>query len=111
MSPSLIEIAEDAGAYRQPIAGDVRLVLDDVVLSHRPSSTTFEWHDASRLRFGADPRKRIDEVRAWFRSQGCTKWMWVLGPSSTPSDIERHIRADHDVSTMEEGGVAPYPGP
>ena len=104
MSPSLIEIAEDAGAYRQPVAGDVRRVLDDVVLSHRPSSATFEWHDASRLRLRTDPGKRIGEIRAWFQSQGCTKWMWVLGPSSTPSDIERHLRAGHDVSVVEEAG-------
>ena len=60
MSLSLIQIAEDAGAYRQPIAGDVRLVLDDVVLSHRPSSATFEWHDASRLRLPADPDELVE---------------------------------------------------
>ena len=104
MSPSLIEIAEDAGAYRRPAAGDVRLALDDVVLVHRPTSDTFEWHEASRLRLHRHPQRRIDEIRAWFRSQGCTKWMWVLGPSSTPTDLERHIRADHDVTMVEEAG-------
>lgn len=118
MSPSLMEIAEDAGAYVQPVGGDVRLVLDDVVLSHRPSSPTFEWHNASRLRLPADPRTRIDEIRGWFRSQGCTKWMWVLGPSSTPSDLEHHLRAEGDVKPAEEGGHRalvldhePPPGP
>ena len=118
MSPSLSEIAEDAGAYRQPAAGDVRLVLDDAVLTHRPSSQTFEWHDASRMRLPRDPGKRIDEIRAWFRSQGCAKWMWVLGPSSTPSDLERHLRFGHDLETVEEAGHrallldhAPPPGP
>jgi hypothetical protein len=104
VSPSLIEIAEDAGAYRRPAAGDVRLALDDVVLVHRPTSDTFEWHEASRLRLPRHPQKRIDEIRAWFRSQGCTKWMWTLGPSSTPTDLERHVRADHDVTVVEEAG-------
>ena len=47
MPLSLEEIAEDAGAYRQPIAGDLRVVLADVVLSHRPSSATFR-HLATR---------------------------------------------------------------
>jgi hypothetical protein len=104
VSPSLIEIAEDAAAYRRPAAGDVRLALDDVVLVHRPSSDTFEWHEASRLRLPRQPQKRIDEIRAWFRSQGCTKWMWTLGPSSTPTDLERHIRVDRDVTVIEAAG-------
>ncbi|HEY3333999.1 MAG TPA: hypothetical protein VGK16_02090 [Candidatus Limnocylindrales bacterium] len=118
MPLTLMEIAEDAGAYRQSVAGDLRLTLDDVILSHRPSSMTFEWHEASRLRLPRDPGQRIDEIRAWFRSQGCTKWMWVLGPSSTPSDLEHHLRAGGYVEPVEEGGHRallldhePPPGP
>ena len=118
MSPSLIEIAEDAGAYRQATTGDVRLAMDDVVLLHRPTSDTFEFHEATRLRLPGDPQKRIHEIRAWFRSQGCTKWLWALGPSSTPANLERHLRAGHDLKMVDEAGHhallmdhEPPPGP
>ncbi len=104
MTPSLAEIAEDAGAYVLPAPGDVRVDLADVVLHHRPSSDTFHAHDASRLRLPLDPRQRIHDIREWFRSQGTTRWMWVLGPSSTPADLEHHIRAGHDVQRAEEVG-------
>jgi hypothetical protein len=104
MSPSLIEITEDAGAYREGVASDLRVISDDVVLTHRPSSETFEWHDASRLRLGPDPRRRIDEIRAWFRAQGATKWMWVIGPSSTPLDLERHLRSGRDLKAVDDAG-------
>jgi GNAT superfamily N-acetyltransferase len=118
MARSLIEIAEDAAAYRQPAAGDIRVALDDVVLNHRPTSKTFEWHEASRLRLPDDPQKRVDEIRAWFRSHGCTKWMWILGPSSTPADLEHRLRTGHDLKAVEEAGhrallleQEPPPGP
>src|SRR3954470_22000223 len=104
MSPSLSEIAEDAGAYMRPGPGDIREEHADVVLMRRPSSETFDGHHASRLRLPADPRTRIEEIRHWFRSRGTSRWMWVLGPSTTPVDLEAHLRTGHAVRRTEEEG-------
>jgi hypothetical protein len=118
MSPTLIEIAEDPGAYFQLPPSDIRLVLDDVVLVHRPASDSYYGHEANRLRLPVDPRERIEEIRAWFRSKGCTRWIWVLGPSSTPADLEHYLRAGRDLQTVDAMGTrallldhAPPPGP
>jgi hypothetical protein len=118
MAIPLREIAEDAGAYLTAGPGDVRVILDDAVLSNRPASKTFEWTHASRLRLPPDPDVRIGEVRAWFTSQGCRRWMWMLGPSTTPSDLATRLCVGHDVQPMAEDGhrallldVAPQAGP
>ena len=104
MLPSLSELAEDAGAYLRPAPGDIRLVLADVVLNRRSTAASFQGNEASRLRLPADPRGRMAEIREWFRTQGATRWMWILGPSSTPADLEDQLRAGHDVERAEEDG-------
>jgi len=49
---------------------------------------------AHRLRFSTDAvEARIAEVRAWFASRGRAGFVWWVGGSATPSDLEARLRA------------------
>jgi GNAT superfamily N-acetyltransferase len=55
---------------------------------------------AYRLRFDSESVVgRIDAVRDWFREQGREQFLWWIGPSATPSDLETRLLA---------GGATPW---
>lgn len=61
---------------------------------------------AHRLRF--DPESadgRIEAVRAWFRDQGREEFLWWVGPSATPTDLEARLRR-HGAEPWKDGLIA-----
>ena len=61
---------------------------------------------AHRLRF--DPGSadsRIESVRAWFRDQGRKEFLWWVGPSATPPDLEARLLG-HGAEPWRDGVIA-----
>lgn len=95
-------VAEDAAAYLVPRRSEVRLVADDVVLSHNPDPLPWAG-SAVRVRFTPETvDRRIDEVRAWFAAQGRVKFAWCVGPSATPDDFVGRLLARGAVLDPDE---------
>ena len=86
----LAAVAEDVFGYVLNRPGDVREVLPGVVLTHSPNPMP-EFGSASRIRFGSEVDDPVREVRAWFAARGRDRFVWSLGPSTTPTDLERRL--------------------
>jgi GNAT superfamily N-acetyltransferase len=87
-------IAEDAQAYLPTRPSTQRLAAEDVVLRHFPHSPFYWYGSATRPRFAEDATdRRLDEIRAWFRDRGRVEYMWMIGPSATPSDLVERLIA------------------
>lgn len=93
-------VAEDAFGYVVTTAGEVREVRPDVILTHGPVPMP-EHGSASRIRFGPAIDAPVGAVRAWFAARGREQFVWLLGPSTTPADLDRRL---HDL------GAEPNPG-
>lgn len=50
-----------------------------------------ESGSASRIGFGSQVDDSVREVRVWFATRGRDRFVWSLGPSTTPTDMERRL--------------------
>jgi predicted N-acetyltransferase YhbS len=86
----LEEVAEDGFGYVLSRPGAVREVWPNVILTHSPIPMPENgW--ASRIRFAGEVDGPVRAVRAWFGARGCERFIWVLGPSATPTDLEQRL--------------------
>lgn len=83
-------VAEDALGYVVNRPGDVREVWPDVILTHSPNPMP-GYGSASRIRLGREIDRPVREVRAWFATRGRDSFVWSLGSSTTPIDMERRL--------------------
>ena len=86
----LAAVAEDGFGYVVNRPGDVREVRPGVILTHSPNPLP-EFGSASRIRLGSEIDDPVREVRAWFATWGRDRFVWCLGPSTTPTDLERRL--------------------
>jgi GNAT superfamily N-acetyltransferase len=93
-------VAEDAFGYVVTTPGEVRDIRPDVILTHSPTPMP-EYGQAARVRFGQDIDGPVKGVREWFASRGRETFVWSLGPSTTPTDLDRRLL---------ERGADPNPG-
>lgn len=70
--------------------GEVREILSNVTLLHSPVPMP-EHGQATRIRFGDGPEGSVQAVRAWFRARGRERFVWSIGPSTTPADLEQRL--------------------
>jgi GNAT superfamily N-acetyltransferase len=91
ISPAVLELAENLNAAMPLAPGDQRIELPDAVVwlgeggSH-PALTVVQ-----RLRFGADPKDRVTEIRRLLRERGRAQATWEIGPSAQPGDVEARL--------------------
>jgi len=83
-------VAEDGFGYVVLTPGEVREARPDVILTHGPIPMP-EFGSASRIRFGPAIEGPIAMVRAWFAARGRERFVWLVGPSTTPTDLERRL--------------------
>lgn len=95
----LAAVAEDGFGYVVNRPGDVREVRPGVILTHSPNPLP-EFGSASRIRLGGEVEDAVREVRAWFATRGRGRFVWSLGPSTTPADLARRL---------PDLGAEPYP--
>jgi len=61
---------------------------------------------AHRMRFTSkDAEERIEAVRQWFGDQGREEFVWWIGPSATPPDLEARLLA-RGAAWWREGVIA-----
>jgi hypothetical protein len=60
-----------------------------------------EFGSACRIRFGPSVDRPVAMVREWFAARGRERFVWLVGPSTTPTDLDRRLL---------ELGVGPNPG-
>jgi hypothetical protein len=76
------------------------------VLIHQAGMSFPPAGGAHRLRFGgADVDGRIAAVRAWFHEQGREQFVWWVGSSATPDDLEARLLAQ-GATPWEDGVIA-----
>ena len=103
---SLEELAEDFELLLPLSPGTVRAELPDCVLLHQPDFSFPPAGSAHRLRFHADEvGERIDAVRGWFREQGRAEFVWWVGDSATPDDLDERLLAA-GAAPWEDGVIA-----
>ena len=103
---SLEELAEDFELLLPLSPGTVRAELPDCVLLHQPDFSFPPAGSAHRLRFQADEvEERIDAVRGWFREQGRAEFVWWVGDSATPDDLDERLLAA-GAAPWEDGVIA-----
>jgi GNAT superfamily N-acetyltransferase len=83
-------VAEDAVGYAVTGPGEVRETCPEFILTHGPIPMP-EFGSASRLRLGSEIDAAVRIVRAWFAERGREQFVWDVGPSATPSDLERQL--------------------
>ena len=86
----LAAVAEDGFAYVVNRPGDVREIRPGVILSHNPNPLP-ELGSASRIRLGGEVDGTVRDVRAWFAARGRDRFVWSIGPSTTPADLARRL--------------------
>jgi predicted N-acetyltransferase YhbS len=86
----LAAVAEDGFGYVVNRPGDVREVWPGSILTHSPSPLP-EFGSASRIRLGSEVDDPVRDVRAWFASRDRARFVWSLGPSTTPTDLARRL--------------------
>lgn len=86
----LAAVAEDSFGYVVNEPGDLREVRPGVILTHSPNPMP-EFGSASRLRLGSDVDGSVREVRAWFAARARDRFVWSIGPSTAPTDLERRL--------------------
>jgi len=95
-----VAVAEDGFGYVVLSPGEVREARPDVILTHGPVPMP-EFGSACRVRFGSDIDGPVVTVREWFAARGRERFVWLVGPSATPTDLE------HRLLTL---GAEPNPG-
>jgi len=97
---SLAELAEDIEVHL-PVPGFViRADQPDCVLFHQPGFSFPPAGSVFRVRFDAEHvAERVDAVREWFREHGRAEFVWWVGTSATPCDVEDRLL---------ELGASPY---
>jgi len=83
-------VAEDGFGYVVTTPGDVREARPDVILTHSPAPIP-EFGSACRVRFGPSVDGSVTMVRAWFAACGRERFVWLIGPSTTPTDLEHRL--------------------
>jgi GNAT superfamily N-acetyltransferase len=86
------QLAEDALAFLAPRHGEAVLETEQYCLRHMPSPHPLAGY-AARLRLGRDVEDTVAAVRAWFTDRGREEFLWLLGPSTTPRDLEARLTA------------------
>ncbi len=86
----LAAVAEDGFGYVVNRPGDVREVWPGAILTHSPNPLP-ELGSASRIRLGSEVDHPVRDVRAWFAARGRDRFVWSLGPSTIPTDLERRL--------------------
>jgi len=86
----LAAVAEDAFGYVLNSPGEVREIWPNVILTHGPTPMP-ENGSASRIRFGRRIEGPVQAVREWFGARGRERFLWVIGPSTKPTDLERRL--------------------
>jgi GNAT superfamily N-acetyltransferase len=90
MTDAAAKLAEDAHAYTPLWSTHEREERDEFVLKHVPNPHHL-FALALRLRLGADTDVLIDEVREWFEARQRREFTWLVGDSSTPSDLRERL--------------------
>jgi GNAT superfamily N-acetyltransferase len=83
-------VAEDGFGYVVTAPGEVRETRPDVILTHGPIPMP-EFGSASRVRLGPSVDGAVTMVREWFAACGRERFVWLVGPSTTPTDLERRL--------------------
>jgi GNAT superfamily N-acetyltransferase len=83
-------VAEDGFGYVVLTPGEVRETRPDVILTHGPIPMP-EFGSASRIRFGPEVDGLVTMVRNWFAAHGRERFVWLVGPSTTPADLEHRL--------------------
>jgi predicted N-acetyltransferase YhbS len=83
-------IAEDGPGYVVLTPGEVRETRPDVILTHSPVPMP-EFGSACRIRFGPSVDGPVAMVREWFAARGREEFVWLVGPSTTPADLDRRL--------------------
>jgi GNAT superfamily N-acetyltransferase len=84
----------------------VRADLPDCVLIHQVGMSYPPAGGAYRLRFdAASLDERVAAVREWFRAQGRAQFVWWVGTSATPSDLEARL-LERGATPWEDGVVS-----
>jgi len=83
-------VAEDGFGYVVLTSGEVREERPDVILTHGPIPLP-EAGSACRIRFGPDIDGPVATVRDWFAALGRERFVWLVGPSATPADLEPRL--------------------
>lgn len=84
----------------------VRLELPDCVLLHQIGMSYPPASGAHRVRFEpAIADDRVAAVRDWFRGQGREEFVWWVGSSATPPDLEARLR-EQGATPWEDGVIA-----
>jgi GNAT superfamily N-acetyltransferase len=83
-------VAEDAFGYVVTTPDEVREIRLDVILTHSPTPMP-EFGSACRIRFGPGVDAPAEMVREWFAARGRERFVWIVGPSATPTDLERRL--------------------
>ena len=92
MNRELLEIAEDGWSRLPP--GPATEVLDDRRFHLRHMTfPAVQGGSAQRVRLDGDVASAIAAVRAWFAGHGRERFLWTVGPSTTPRDLERLLVA------------------
>jgi GNAT superfamily N-acetyltransferase len=85
-------LAEDAFAYTPLWPAFEREEHDGYVLFHGPNPHHL-FALALRLRLGTDIEANVEAVRRWFAERGRRELTWLVGDSSTPSDLAERLLA------------------
>ena len=83
-------VAEDGAGYVVTTPGEVRETRPDVILTHSPIPMP-ELGSACRVRFGRQIDGPVSTVRDWFAARGRERFVWVVGRSTTPADLEHRL--------------------
>jgi GNAT superfamily N-acetyltransferase len=97
-------VAEDGAGYVVTTPGEVRETRRDVILTHNPIPMP-EFGSACRMRFGPSVEGPVAIVRAWFAARGRERFVWLVGPSTTPTDLEHRLL---DVGAEPNPGGSDY---
>lgn len=86
--------------------GSVRADLSDCVLIHQTGQSFPPAGGVYRVRFEPGTLdERIAAVRGWFREQGRAEFVWWIGTSATPADLEDQLLA-RGAAPWEDGVIA-----
>ena len=106
-------VAEDLMVYVPLNQGGAREELPDAVLTDQPGSYSL-FSSVGRVRT-ADVEGLVARARAFFHERGRAEFVWFLGPSSRPLDVEGQLLAlgatQTDVATAMLMTEAPPDGP
>jgi hypothetical protein len=83
-------VAEDGFGYVVTTPGEVRETRPEVILTHSPTPMP-EFGSACHVRLGQSVDGPVTMVREWFAARGRELFVWLIGPSTMPTDLERRL--------------------